>query len=239
MSLGNNVALDMTAATTTPKYAPVVNELIARSPGIAELHPDQPDGSVQGLLRLLWELGRCLEALSGMDEFTLQGLGGAHAIFAGVLDDQGVPREPRRRRAGRDHQHVRLSPDQPRDRRRGRIQGGRDRARAARVRRGRRGQGGRVGADGRPARQQPGGHGGLQPRHRQARRGRPRRRRPLRLRPGERERHSRHLAGPRLRLRPLPVQPPQDVRRADLALRPRRRSTRRDAPSWHGFSRFR
>jgi len=85
MSLGHNVALDMTAATTTPKYPPVANELIARSPGLAELHPDQPDESVQGALRLLFELGECLQALSGMDACALQGFGGAHAIYSGVL----------------------------------------------------------------------------------------------------------------------------------------------------------
>ena len=34
---------------------------------------------------LLWELGECLKALSGMDEFALQPQGGAHAIFANVL----------------------------------------------------------------------------------------------------------------------------------------------------------
>src|SRR6476660_2037722 len=40
---------------------------------------------VQGLLRLLWELGECLTALSGLDEVALQPQGGAHAIFANVL----------------------------------------------------------------------------------------------------------------------------------------------------------
>jgi glycine dehydrogenase subunit 2 len=74
MSLGRNVAIDVTAATTTPKYPPVVNELIVRSPKLAELHPDQPDETLQGILRLLWELVQCLKALSGMDEFSLQGL---------------------------------------------------------------------------------------------------------------------------------------------------------------------
>ena len=85
MSLGHNVALDMTAATTTPKYVPVVNELIARSPRLAELHPDQPTSPCRASLRLLWELVQCLKALSGMDEFSLHGLGGAHGIFGGVL----------------------------------------------------------------------------------------------------------------------------------------------------------
>ncbi len=85
ISLGHNVALDMTAATTTPKYPPVVNELVTRSPKLAELHPDQPDGTLQGILRLVCELGECLKALSGMDACSLQGFGGAHAIFGGVL----------------------------------------------------------------------------------------------------------------------------------------------------------
>ena len=85
MSLGHNVAPDMTAATTTPKYPPVVNELITRSPKLAELHPDAPDECLQGVLRLLFELGGCLQSLSGMDACSLQGFGGAHAIFGGVL----------------------------------------------------------------------------------------------------------------------------------------------------------
>lgn len=85
MTLGHNVAVDMTAATTTPKYPPAVNELIARSPKLTELHPDQPDGTIQGALRLLWELGECLNELSGMNACSLQGFGGAHAIFGGVL----------------------------------------------------------------------------------------------------------------------------------------------------------
>ena len=85
MSLGHNVVPDMTAATTTPKYPPVVNELIARSPNLSELHPEQPDNDLQGVLRLLFDLGECLQALSGMDACSLQGFGGAHAIFGGVL----------------------------------------------------------------------------------------------------------------------------------------------------------
>jgi glycine dehydrogenase subunit 2 len=85
MTLGHNVAIDATVGTTTPKYPPVVNEQIARSPKLAELHPAQPAETVQGLLRLLWELGECLKALSGMDEVALQPQGGAHAIFANVL----------------------------------------------------------------------------------------------------------------------------------------------------------
>jgi glycine dehydrogenase subunit 2 len=85
MTLGHNVAIDATVGTTTPKYPPVVNEHLARSPKLTELHPAQPDETVQGLLQLLWELGESLKALSGMDAIALQPQGGAHAIFANVL----------------------------------------------------------------------------------------------------------------------------------------------------------
>jgi len=85
MTLGSNVAIDATVATTTPKYPPIVGELIARSPKLTELHPDQPPETVQGVLRLLWELGECLKALTGMDHVSLQAQGGAHAILANVL----------------------------------------------------------------------------------------------------------------------------------------------------------
>jgi glycine cleavage system P protein (glycine dehydrogenase) subunit 2 len=85
MTLAHNVAIDATIGTTTPKYPPAVNEQLARWREIAELHPDQPPETVQGLLRLLWELGECLKALSGMDAVALQPQGGAHAILSNVL----------------------------------------------------------------------------------------------------------------------------------------------------------
>ncbi|MDQ6983123.1 MAG: aminomethyl-transferring glycine dehydrogenase subunit GcvPB, partial [Ghiorsea sp.] len=40
----------------TMKYNPRVNEQIARLPGLAHVHPDQPEDSVQGMLGLLSEL---------------------------------------------------------------------------------------------------------------------------------------------------------------------------------------
>jgi glycine dehydrogenase subunit 2 len=85
MTLSHNVAIDATIGTTTPKYPPVVNEQIGRWREITEMHPNQPEETVQGLLRLLWELGECLKALSGMDAVALQPQGGAHAILSNVL----------------------------------------------------------------------------------------------------------------------------------------------------------
>lgn len=84
MSLAHNIAIDAPIGTTTPKYPPVVNELIVRQPKLSELHPAQPMESVQGILQLMWEFGESLKALSGMDAVAMQPGGGAHAIFANV-----------------------------------------------------------------------------------------------------------------------------------------------------------
>jgi len=67
--------------TCTMKYSPKVNEMIARSPKIADLHPLQPVETVQGVLKVMFDFGRWLCELSGMDAFSLQPRGGAHAVF--------------------------------------------------------------------------------------------------------------------------------------------------------------
>ena len=40
----------------TMKYNPLANELVARLPGFAALHPMTPDAGAQGALELCWEL---------------------------------------------------------------------------------------------------------------------------------------------------------------------------------------
>jgi glycine dehydrogenase subunit 2 len=40
----------------TMKYNPKVNEEMAFLPGMAGIHPNQPDETVQGALQLIWEL---------------------------------------------------------------------------------------------------------------------------------------------------------------------------------------
>ena len=69
----------------TMKYNPKVNEAIARLPGLAALHPLQPDSTAQGILRILYELERALCEVTGMDEFTLSPLAGAHGELTGIL----------------------------------------------------------------------------------------------------------------------------------------------------------
>ncbi len=81
--------------TCTMKYNPKINEDIARLPGIANIHPYQPEKHVQGSLSLLYELKQYLAELSGLDEVSLQPASGAHGEYAGLrvikayLEDQG------------------------------------------------------------------------------------------------------------------------------------------------------
>jgi len=69
----------------TMKYNPRVNEDVARLPGVAHVHPLQPDETVQGALRLMFELQRLLARITGFDAATLQPAAGAQGELAGML----------------------------------------------------------------------------------------------------------------------------------------------------------
>jgi glycine dehydrogenase subunit 2 len=61
----------------TMKYNPVTDEVLARLPGFANLHPLAPDHMAQGALQLMWELQDMLAEISGMDAVSLQPAAGA------------------------------------------------------------------------------------------------------------------------------------------------------------------
>ena len=69
----------------TMKYNPKVNDRAASLPGFADLHPQQPDETIQGALRLMFELQEMLAGITGMDAVTLQPAAGAHAEFTAIL----------------------------------------------------------------------------------------------------------------------------------------------------------
>jgi glycine dehydrogenase subunit 2 len=69
----------------TMKYNPRVNEDVARLPGIAHVHPLQPDETVQGALRVMFELQQLLAAITGFSVATLQPAAGAQGELAGML----------------------------------------------------------------------------------------------------------------------------------------------------------
>jgi len=69
----------------TMKYNPRVNEQVVRLPGLAHVHPDQPEDSVQGVLALLYELQTWLGEISGLPHVTLQPAAGAHGELTGMM----------------------------------------------------------------------------------------------------------------------------------------------------------
>jgi len=69
----------------TMKYNPRVNEQVVRLPGLANVHPDQLEDSVQGVLALLYELQTWLGEISGLPHVTLQPAAGAHGELTGMM----------------------------------------------------------------------------------------------------------------------------------------------------------
>ncbi len=83
----------------TMKFNPKVNEKIARMGQFLNIHPYQSETTIQGALRILYELGEDLKKLSGMDGITLQPAAGAHGELTGLLmcrayhTNKGNPRQ--------------------------------------------------------------------------------------------------------------------------------------------------
>ena len=83
----------------TMKYNPKVNDYVASLPGFTDIHPLQPQRTVQGALRLMKELEEYLAEISGMDAVSLQPAAGAHGEFTGIKiirkyhETQGSPRK--------------------------------------------------------------------------------------------------------------------------------------------------
>lgn len=68
----------------TMKYNPKVNDAAANLPGFTRLHPYQDERSVQGALRLMFELQEALGEIAGLPAVSLQPAAGAHGEFTGV-----------------------------------------------------------------------------------------------------------------------------------------------------------
>ena len=83
----------------TMKYNPKINEVVARFPGFAQIHPLAPPDLLQGALALVYELERALAEISGMEQVTLQPSAGAQGELTGLmliracLADRGDPRK--------------------------------------------------------------------------------------------------------------------------------------------------
>ena len=69
----------------TMKYNPKVNEVVARLPGFAQIHPLAPVEFLQGAMELLYDLERMLLEISGMDSISLQPSAGAQGELTGLM----------------------------------------------------------------------------------------------------------------------------------------------------------
>ena len=69
----------------TMKYNPKLHDEIASLPGLTQIHPLQPESTVQGALQLLHELQEALVEITGMDGASLAPMAGADGELAGML----------------------------------------------------------------------------------------------------------------------------------------------------------
>ncbi|HEX6383423.1 MAG TPA: aminomethyl-transferring glycine dehydrogenase subunit GcvPB [Anaerolineae bacterium] len=83
-----NVGVDTTfypLGSCTMKYNPRLNEAMAHLPGFLLAHPLQDESTVQGSLRLMYDLQRWLGELNGFTAVSLQPAAGAQGEFTGIL----------------------------------------------------------------------------------------------------------------------------------------------------------
>jgi glycine dehydrogenase subunit 2 len=69
----------------TMKYNPKRNERLAALPGLADLHPYQPEETLQGMLQLLYESQQMLAEIAGLAAVSLQPAAGAHGELTALL----------------------------------------------------------------------------------------------------------------------------------------------------------
>jgi glycine dehydrogenase subunit 2 len=69
----------------TMKYNPKRNERLAALPGMADLHPYQPEATLQGILALLHQAQHMLAEIAGLPAVSLQPAAGAHGEMTALL----------------------------------------------------------------------------------------------------------------------------------------------------------
>jgi len=80
-TLGSNITNDISEGTCTMKYNPRINETLVQDPRFCELHPDQDEDTVQGILEIYRRFAKIIKEVSGMDDVTFQPGGGNHAVY--------------------------------------------------------------------------------------------------------------------------------------------------------------
>jgi glycine dehydrogenase subunit 2 len=81
-TLGADLNVDIGQGTCTVKYNPKINDALASSPKVAELHPFQDESTVQGALEIIHRTDLFMREISGLDRFSFQPASGSAAILA-------------------------------------------------------------------------------------------------------------------------------------------------------------
>ena len=80
-TLGADVNIEIGQGTCTVKYSPKINEVLAKQPTITEVHPLQPQETIQGIMEIFYNMDIFLREISGLDRFTFQPGGGSQGIL--------------------------------------------------------------------------------------------------------------------------------------------------------------
>ncbi len=83
----------------TMKYNPKRNERLCSLPGMADLHPYQPESTLQGMLELLYRCQEMLGEIAGLPAVSLQPAAGAHGEMTALLVAAASFRDRRERRS--------------------------------------------------------------------------------------------------------------------------------------------
>ena len=81
-TLGGNLNVEIGQGTCTLKYNPPVNDQLTATDKMLEVHPLQPEETVQGILEIMYRTDLCMREISGMDYFSFQPGGGSQATMA-------------------------------------------------------------------------------------------------------------------------------------------------------------
>ncbi len=69
----------------TMKYNPKINDELATLPGFLNIHPLQPEETIQGVLKIYYETQAMLSEISGLKAYSLNPFAGAHGELAGLM----------------------------------------------------------------------------------------------------------------------------------------------------------
>ena len=80
-TLGADVNIEIGQGTCTVKYSPKVNDQLANLPQMREMHPLQDESTCQGIMEIMYNTGKYMCEISGMDRFSFQPSGGSQGIL--------------------------------------------------------------------------------------------------------------------------------------------------------------